>query len=345
MRKNLMDIKRPLLPTALALAAAITLAGCGAQSPAATTSPSAAASTSASADAPTSVTVEDNRGTQEIALPIESVGAFDNRTFQTLSDWGIDLSVAAVSLIPSTIAYSSDESIVDVGTHNEPNLELIVAADPDVVVIGQRFTQYYDDIAALVPDATLIELDPRDGEPFADELKRQVTVLGEVFSKQAEAKQLVDDYDAAIERVKAAYDPAQKAMAINVSGGEIGFIAPGKGRTLGPVFTDLGLTPALEVEDSSSNHEGDEISVEAIAASNPEWILVMDRSAAIDSDNPEFKPAAEIIEANDALKNVPAVQKGQIVYMPVDTYINESIQTYTKFLNDFADALEAAKQG
>ena len=29
--------------------------------------------------------------------------------------------------------------------------------------------------------------------------------------------------------------------------------------------------------------------------------------------------------------------------MPADTYTNESIQTYTEFLNDFADALEAAK--
>ena len=318
-------------PTA---ALALTLAACGSAAP-------EAAPSSTTASAPTTVTVEDNRGEQSVTTPATSVAAFDNRTFETLSDWGVKLSVASRALMPATIAYKADESIVDVGTHNEPNLELIVAADPDLVIIGQRFTQFYDDIAALVPDATMIELDPRDGEPFADELKRQVTVLGEVFGKRAEAKKLTDDYDAALERVKAAYDPTQSAMAINVSGGEIGFIAPGKGRTLGPIFADAGLTPALEVEESSDNHEGDEISVEAIAASNPEWILVMDRSAAVDADNPDFKPASEIIEANEALKNVPAVKKGQIVYMPADTYTNESIQTYTEFLNDFADALEA----
>ncbi|SHJ83096.1 iron complex transport system substrate-binding protein [Tessaracoccus bendigoensis DSM 12906] len=339
-----MDIKRPLAPAALALAATLALVGCGSQ-PADGNGTSGSPAASATSAAPTSVTIEDNRGSHTVEVPPTSVAAFDNRTFETLSDWGVTLSVAAVSLMPATIAYTQDDSIVDVGTHNEPNLELIVAADPDVVIIGQRFTQFYDDIAALVPDATLIELDPRDGEPFADELKRQVTVLGEVFSKQAEAQQLVDDYDAAMARVKAAYDPAQTAMAVNVSGGEIGFIAPGQGRTLGPVFTDAGLTPALEVEESSTNHEGDEISVEAIAASNPEWILVMDRSAAVDADNPDFKPAAEIIEATDALRNVPAIQKGQVVYMPADTYTNEGIQTYTEFLNDFADALEAAKQG
>jgi iron complex transport system substrate-binding protein len=37
------------------------------------------------------------------------------------------------------------------------------------------------------------------------------------------------------------------------------------------------------------------------------------------------------------------VKDEQIVYMPTDTYLNEGIQTYTTFLEDFADALEAAK--
>lgn len=339
-----MHLKRPLAPAAIALTAVLALVGCGSQpTNAATAGTTSDAGTSASAAAPTSVTVEDNRGSQTVKVPPTSVAAFDNRTFETLSDWGVKLSVASVSLMPKTIAYKQDASIVDVGTHNEPNLELIVAAEPDVVIIGQRFTQFYDDIKALVPNATVIELDPREGQPFGDELKRQVSVLGEVFGKQDEAKKLTSDYDAALERVKAAYDPTQKAMAINVSGGKIGYIAPGKGRTLGPIFKDAGLTPALDVNDSSTNHEGDEISVEAIAASNPEWILVMDRSAAIDADKPDFKPAAEIIEGTEALKNVPAVQKGQIVYMPADTYTNEGIQTYTEFLNGFADALEGAK--
>lgn len=331
-----MHISRPLVPAAVALTAVVALAGCG--SPASSDADAAPAAAS-------SVTVEDNRGTLTLDSPPASVVALDNRTFETLSDWGIQLAAAPVALMPATNPYSEDASIADIGLHSEPNLELIVAAEPDVVVIGQRFTQYYDDIAALVPEATLIELDPRDGEPFAEELKRQVAVLGEVFGKQDEAATLAAEYDAALARVTAAYDPEQTAMAVNVSGGEIGFIAPGQGRTLGPIFADAGLTPALEVEESSGNHEGDEISVEAIAASNPEWILVLDRSAAIDADTPEFTPAAEIIEASDALRNVPAVQKGQIVYLPADTYLNEGIQTYTEFLNDFADALESAKRG
>ncbi|MFT3889075.1 MAG: ABC transporter substrate-binding protein [Arachnia sp.] len=340
-------MKRPLAPAALALTAALALVGCGAESTPTPGKSSAntPAQTSSSPAAPATVTVEDNHGSSTVTVPPTSVVALDNRTFQTLSDWGVKLSAGAVSLMPDTIAYTQDASIVDVGNHREPNLELIVAAQPDVVVTGQRFAGYYEDIKKLVPDAAVIELDPREDQPFDAELKRQVTVLGEVFGKQAEAKKLGEDLDAAIARVKAAYDPAQTAMAVNVSGGEIGFISPDAGRTLGEMFRLLDLTPALTIENATDNHEGDEVSVEAIASANPAWILVMDRSAAIDSENPEFKPAAEIIAGSDALKNVEAVKSEQIVYMPNDTYINEGIQTYTEFLNSFADALEAAKQG
>ena len=59
------------------------------------------------------------------------------------------------------------------------------------------------------------------------------------------------------------------------------------------------------------------------------------------ADDPEFTPAADILQNSEALAGVTAVSEGNIVYMPADTYTNESIQTYTEFLNAFADALEA----
>ncbi|GAA3920213.1 iron complex transport system substrate-binding protein [Microbacterium invictum] len=318
---------------ALALGAVL-LAGC------ATTAPAADAGEPAAEV--TSIEVTDNNGTHTIDLPLTSVVATDNRTFQTLSDWGIELTAAAVALMPDTIAYTTDDSIIDLGLHNEPDLEAVVAVAPQLIVNGQRFAQYHDDFASLAPDAVILELDPREGEPFDEELKRQTTVLGEVFGKQAEAQELNEALDAAIERAQAAYDAADSVMAVTTSGGEIGYIAPTVGRTLGPVFDFLDLTPALEVTDATDDHQGDDISVEAIAASDPTWLLVMDRDAAVAADDPAYVPGAEILEGSEALAGVTAVSEGNIVYMPADTYTNEGIQTYTEFLNDFADALEAA---
>ncbi|WP_372983884.1 siderophore ABC transporter substrate-binding protein [Microbacterium sp.] len=330
-----MSMPRILTATSVGLVGLLTLAGCASGSDA---EPEGAA---AAAD---SVTVEDNSGSHEIATPPASVVALDNRTFQTLSDWGVELSAGAVALMPDTVSYLDDESIVDIGLHSEPDLEAIVAVEPDLIISGQRFTQHNEAIAELVPDATIIDLEPREGEPFDEELKRQTTVLGEIFGKQDEAQALVDDFDAAVERAKAAYDDADTVMAVNTSGGEIGYLAPTVGRSLGPIYDILGLTPALEVDDASDDHQGDDISVEAIASSNPDWLLVLDRDAVFAAETPDYVQASEILESSEALAGVTAVADEQIVYMPTDTYLNEGIQTYTTFLEDLADALEAAQK-
>ncbi|WP_339618555.1 ABC transporter substrate-binding protein [uncultured Salinibacterium sp.] len=310
---------------------ALALAACS------TATPEAADSDGAEA----SVQFEDNNGSQTVATPFTSVVATDNRTFETLASWGIELSAAAVALMPSTISYTQDDSIIDLGNHGEPDLEAVVAVQPDVIINGQRFAQYHDDFAKLVPDAVIVELDPREGEPFDTELKRQTTVLGEIFGKQAEAEQLNADFDAAIERVNAAYNADDSVMAVITSGGEIGYSAPSVGRTLGPLFDLFDFTAALDVDDSSEDHQGDDISVEAIADSNPDWILVMDRDAAILADDPTYVQGSEVLENSEALSGVTAVKESNLVYMPADTYTNEGIQTYTEFFNAIADALEA----
>lgn len=316
---------------ALAAVAALTLAACGGSSEDDETS-SAASET---------ITVTDNHGEQEVPSPPSSVVATDNRSFETLDAWGIKLSAGAVALMDDELSYASDDSVVDLGLHTEPDLEAVVAADPDLIVNGQRFAQYYGDFEKLVPDAAIVELDPREGEPFDAELKRQTTTLGEIFQKEDEAEELTSSLDESIERVKGAYDEGDTVMGVITSGGEIGYVAPSTGRTIGPMFDIFGFTPALEVPEGSDDHEGDDVSVEAIAEAEPDIIIVMDRDAAVGAeDGGEVQPAAEVIEGSEALKDVPAVKDGKVVYMPEDTYLNEGIQTYTEFFDTLADSLE-----
>ena len=316
-----------------ALGASLVLTGCGGSQ----------AATPAADQSAQTVVVQDNHGEQTVAVPPRNVVSTDNRTFETLQSWGVTLAAAPLGLVPTTNPYRTDKSIVDLGTHREPKLESVVAADPGLIINGQRFASHYEELGKLAPRATIVELDPREDQPLEAELKRQTTVLGEIFAKKSEASTLNDGLDAAIERAKGAYDPAGTVMAVNVSGGEIGYIAPTKGRTLGPVFDMLDLTPALEVEGASDDHQGDDISVEAIAKADPDWILVLDRDAATSAaTESSYKPAQQVIEASAALRNVSAVKQQQVLYMPNDTYTNEGIQTYTEFLGSLADAFEQA---
>ena len=124
------------------------------------------------------VEVEDNNGPQTVQTPPASVVATDNRTFETLSDWDVELSAGAVSLMPDDNPYTEDEDIVDLGNHREPNLEAVVAAEPTLIINGQRFAQYHDDFVKYAPEATILELDPRDDQPFADLIAREAKAAG-----------------------------------------------------------------------------------------------------------------------------------------------------------------------
>ena len=329
-----MNATRTYRGLALGTIAALTLAACG------SSDDEGSGSGESSAASGDTVTITDNDGEKEVSVPPQSVVATDNRTFETLDSWDVELSAAAVSLMPDTISYTEDEDVVDLGLHTEPDLEAVVAAEPDLIINGQRYADYASDFEELVPDATLVNLDPREGEPFDEELKRQTSALGTIFEKESEADDLNSALDESIQRVEDAYDDEQTVMAVIVSGGEIGYVVPSTGRTMGPLFDIFGFTPALEVE-GSDDHQGDDISVEAIADSEPDIMLVMDRDAAVGpEEGQEYQPAAEVIEESEALQDVPAVQDDKVIYMPDDTYTNESIQTYTEYFNSIADELE-----
>ncbi|MGJ9372930.1 siderophore ABC transporter substrate-binding protein [Nesterenkonia sp. CF4.4] len=291
------------------------------------------------------VTIEDDHGTHEVSTDPQSVVVTDNRSYRTLEAFGVEPTAAARSLMDAqTHAYAEDESILDLGNHREPDLENVVAAEPDLIINGQRFQQYYQDLSGLAPDATVLEFEPQPEADLVEELVRKTESLGEVFGQEDIAADLVEELEVEIARVQDAYDGESTVMGLLTSGGAMSYVAPGPdGRAIGPVFDTFDLAPALEQEGENESH-GDDISVEAIAAANPDWLLVLDRDARLTLDEGEqYTPAAEVVEESAALANVSAVENDQVVYLPENFYLTEDIQAYTEFFRDFADALEAAE--
>jgi len=291
------------------------------------------------------VEITDVHGTVVVPVNPRNVVALDNRTFETLSQWGIELAAVPKGVMPADSPYVSNESVQDIGNHREPNLEIIAAVDPELVIIGQRFAGFYDDIKALVPKAVVIDLNfdvsedaASPGENLVNGLKKSTITLGQIFDKNEEAEKLISDFDKAIEDAKSAYNGTDTVMSVVVSGGNIGFSAPGSGRVWGPMYEIFGWVPALEIDNTTSDHQGDDVSVEAIAQSNPDWIFALDRDASVSSTT-DAVPAQDVIDNSPALQNITAVTKQRIVYAPNDTYTNESIQTYLELFDNIAKAL------
>ncbi|WP_042198898.1 siderophore ABC transporter substrate-binding protein [Paenibacillus camerounensis] len=295
----------------------------------------------------TTATIEitDAHGTVAVPVNPKNVISLDSRTFETLASWNINLAAVPKDVMPADSPYVSDESVQNVGNHREPNLEIVAAANPELVIIGQRFAGYYEDIKKLVPNAAVIDLNfdvseaaATPGDNLVNGLKNATVTLGQIFDKNEEAKQLTADFDKAIEAAKSAYNGTDTVMGVEVSGGNIGFSAPHFGRVWGPMYDIFGWKPALEIENATSDHKGDDISVEAIAQSNPDWLLVLDRDAAVSSET-DAVPAQDVIDNSPALQNVTAVSKGQLAYAPNDTYTNESIETFIEIFKNLADTL------
>ena len=95
------------------------------------------------------MTITDNHGEVEVPVNPARVVALDNTVLDTLSDWDVELVAAPKGVMGSAWPeYTDDEEVLDVGNHREPNLEVIVGAQPDLIIGGYRFGDYYDDLKA-----------------------------------------------------------------------------------------------------------------------------------------------------------------------------------------------------
>lgn len=290
------------------------------------------------------VEIEDNHGLVEVPINPEKLVVLDSRIMETLQAWDIKLVATAKAVLPEDSGYIADESVADLGNHREPNLELLASLEPELVIIGQRFAGFYEEIKTLLPQSVVIDLNidvseeaTTPGENLVQGFKNNTLILGKIFEKETEAEAIVTTFESAISNAKEAYNGSENVMGVIVSGDKIGFSAPRFGRVWGPLFDILDLDPALLVEDATTDHQGDNISSESIAQSNPDWLLVLDRDAAV-STTVDATPAKEVIEDSEALETATAIKNGQVVYAPVDTYTNESIQTYTEIFEILAAA-------
>ncbi|SJM58393.1 ABC transporter substrate-binding protein [Gulosibacter sp. 10] len=314
--------------------AALALTGC-----AGTESAPGETEAAAESSAQYPLTVTDMAGNEVTIESADSVVVTDNRFFAVLEEWGVVPTAAPVSLMSPNNPYTENEEILDTGNHREPDLEQVVTADPDLIINGYRYDSHAEDIQNAAPDAAFVSMTGPEDQSLYEYTEQSLTLLGEIFGKQDEAAALVEELDTAIADAKEAYDPEMTVMGLVTSGNEINYSSPTEGRGASDYFDLLELTPALEAE-GSSDHQGDEISIESIAEANADFFLVLDRDAAFDDE--EYTPATQLITESAALANVPAVQNDAIYVMPGDYYLTEDVYAHIDVINGLAEAFSAA---
>lgn len=270
-----------------------------------------------------SVVVETINGNIEVPVSPERVVALDNTSFETLRDWGITPVAVPKALLPKQgfEEWIENDEILDVGTHREPNLEVVSEAEPDLILGGYRFQDHQDDLEQIAVTADLAANEEFEGG-WVESLKNQTTQLGEIFEKPDEAADLVAELEDA-EAAAADATSGESVFLAVVAGGRIDNGAERIGRILEPLdLVDVFAGEAGDIHGDSG------LAPETIAQADPEWVIVLDRDAV--AGEGDVLPAEQVFAAQEAFAGTTFTEKDQIIYLDPFFYTREGIQAYTE---------------
>lgn len=324
---------------------ALALAACGQQS--GTQTPAASGSAPASASNPTpaastpqqaaknctpsqtsseTVTVKTARGDVAVPKNPECIVVYDLGMLDTLDALGVKVggSVEKTNLEYLKPALAKTQPL---GTMFEPNYEGLNIYKPQLIITGSRGNKVFDELAKLAPTIEMTA----DTANMLTSAKERIDAFGQIFGKQAEADKLKAELDQAFAEAKTAAQGKGKGMVVLVNGGKMSTFGP-ESRLSGWLYKDIGISPAdTDVKEGS---HGQPISFEYIKEKNPDWLFVLDRSAAVGQEG----QAAKDVLNNPLVAETTAWKKGQVVYLDAGTYLAaggvRQLKTAVKQVND-----------
>ena len=271
-----------------------------------------AVSAFAEESAPETVVIQALDGNRE---PIELTVPYDPQRVAILDMASLDILMAlgledrVVGSASSSLEYVQSvvtaEGVANLGTIKTADMEAVMACEPDIIFIGGRLSGSYDTLSEIAPVVYL----PTTDEGTLAQTRLNADTIASIFGKEAEVDALFEGFDARIEALRSFADGKTAIVGLVTSGGFNVLGNDGRcsiiGREVG--FTNVGV----DAEIDTATH-GNDASFEFIVEKAPEYIFVMDRDAAIQTEG--AKLAQEIME-NELVMTTDAYKNGNIVYL------------------------------
>lgn len=190
------------------------------------------------------------------------------------------------------------DSKPDVGSYSKPDLEKIVAAEPDLILAtGIHLKGPLAEMEKL--KLPVMVVDPRDVEGVLD----KVTLLGDATGRRAEAAGLVDEMQAKIDWVRGRVKDAPPVRIFFELSPELHTAGPGSF-----VNDMIGLAGGENIA-ANAGKEWPQLNQEALFLANPQVILLADHGSQGGQD-------PEVVAARPGWKEIDAVKNGRVI--PVD---------------------------
>ena len=266
--------------------------------------------------------------TVELPKNSDKVVIFDLGVASTFKALGLEENIMGLpkgennASLGDTIAdtYES-EDYVNLGGLKEPDYEALAALDPEIIMIHGRQSNsaVISELEKAAPNAEIIYV-AADNSNYFEDVKEMTMFIGEMYDKQDEAQELVDEMDAKLAEVNEKVTAAELPMLfVQTNGGNLSF--HGVGGRYDFLYNDFGFTSAGEQEESEeiTDDHGNEISFEFIAETNPALILLMDRGAAVS----EGEATSTDVLVNEVTSGVDAIENDNVYELnPQNWYLN-----------------------
>lgn len=252
------------------------------------------------------VTIDTAKGPATLSATPQSVAVYDIGSLDILDALG----VAGVQSVANTYLDRLTGYQGEIGTLFEPDLEALNAMAPELVVVGGRSSKQAEATGKIAPTIDMTMW----GDDLLDQTRARLAAYGALFDKAGEAAALTATLDEELATTKAVVEGKGSALILLTNGGKLSVY--GAGGRFGWLHSELGLPEVIE--GLTDTPHGESVSFEFIRETNPDWILVLDRVAAIGAEG----ESAQATLDNPLVAETTAAQKGQILYLNAgDIYI------------------------
>ena len=332
-------MKRKLITLILACPMAFSLAACGAKE---TVNTSGEAQTEGSEETsePETVTItslDANGEETQIEVPYrpERAALLDMACLDIIDSLGEGDCVvgSATTSLDYLQDYVTNENIENLGTIKEADLEAVMACEPDVIFIGGRLSSSYDALNEIAP-VVYLATDSEKG--VVESVRSNAETIAAIFGKEEEVEELMSGFDKRIQTLAEFAENKTAIVGMCTSGG---FNILGNDGRCSLIGNEIGFENVGVDSDTTTSTHGNEASFEFVVERNPEYIFVMDRDAAINTEGAQL--AQEIVE-NELVMGTDAYKNGHIVYLkhPAVWYTAEGgINALDIMLQDLEGAL------
>lgn len=248
------------------------------------------------------LTLDTPYGKQDVPDNPQRIVVLDLGTADNLIQFQQTGRVVGIASSPYFPKYIQDayKNVPSAGSLSKPDYEKIAELKPDLIVIAIRGFKNEEELRKIAP---VYKSDIVYGKGYAS-IKQNALNLGKLVNNEATAKRLIADLDKRVAKVKNA---AKNKSALVVLANDRKLSAFGPASRFSIVYEDFGFKP-IDTNIKADRH-GQEISYEYVKDKDPEYVFVVDRTAAIS----DVKDNAAQTFANPLLKNIKAARNNHVV--------------------------------